>query len=179
MGAAAGGRLIPVAYRTVPAAARAVGRVGRRVGRGARGLALPAAAGAGGALAAQALTGGGGAGTVVISPAGGPVVATRQRRGGKPTDLVRLAQLDLVNNVVNNPMYAFLFSFVTIEILQSQKVVGNTAGSLAEVALGGIAYAKAISPLVERIGPAATELAGSDLITGNGGALGIPGVPVI
>ena len=107
------------------------------------------------------------------------MVATRQRRGGKPTDLVRLAQLDLVNNVVNNPMYAFLFSFVTIEILQSQKVVGNTAGSLAEVALGGIAYAKAISPLVERIGPAATELAGSDLITGNGGALGIPGVPVI
>lgn len=103
----------------------------------------------------------------------------RRRRGGAKTDLVQLAQLDLLNSIVNNPLYGFLLSYVTIELLQSQKLVGQTSGSLAEVALGGIAYAKAISPLVERIGPAATEMASSDLITGNGGALGIPGVPII
>ena len=205
MAAAAGGRLIPMAVPIGQTAARGAARgaigIARRLrpgkrppagpkrppggpksGRGAPGLvrgAATAAVGAGAAgLALQALDGGGSA-PVMIAPSGGAVVTTRRRRGGPPSDLIRLAQIDLLNNVLTNPLYAFLLSYITIELLQSQKLVGETSGSLAEVALGGIAYAKAISPLVERIGPAATELAGSDLITGNGGALGIPGVPII
>jgi len=176
-GAAFSGRLLPLAGRT---AARVVGRgakkVSRAAGKGARatrGAAAPAAVGAGGALAVGALDDG----TPVIIPPAGGSVGRRRRRGN--SDLVQIAQLEIAKEVITNPVFSFLLSFIAIEVLQSQKIVGNTAGSIAEVALGGIAYAKAISPLVERIGPAATEMAGSDLVTGKGGALGIPGVPII
>jgi len=174
-------RLIPVAAADVLAP---VGRVaGRLVGKGRRSRSRPrtpraapsggirgalttGAGVVGGSVLVDAVLGDGSTGQVMV-PEGGIRVARRRK-----SDLIQLSQLEVIKDILADPLYSFLLGYLAIELAQKQGFAGETSGSIAQVAMGGIAYAKAISPLVEKIGPAATEVSGP-------GLLGIPGVPII
>lgn len=167
-------RLALIAATVLPKVVAPVAKfVGRVAGKGAKvpkkaaaagkSALVPAAAGAGGALVVDALLDGGG--TSVVVPSGGRV-------SRRKSDLVKLGELEVLKELVTDPLYSFLAGFLIIEFAQKNGWSGHVAGSVAQVAMGGIAYAKAISPLVQTLGPAANELSGP-------GPFNIPGVPII
>jgi len=102
----------------------------------------------------------------------GPSGARRPRVSRRKSDLIQMSQLEVVKDILSDPLYSFLLGYLAIEFAQKNGLAGETSGSIAQIAMGGIAYAKAISPLVAQIGPAATEVSGP-------GVLGIPGIPFI
>jgi len=67
----------------------------------------------------------------------------------------------VLEKIVASPLVLFVASFTAIEVLQNQGLVGQTAGSVAEIALGSIAVAQAIGPSLSAILP--------DLIPAGGG----------
>jgi len=81
----------------------------------------------------------------------------------RKSDAVKLKELELVQSVVTNPILLFVAGFTAIEVLQKYGLVGNVAGTFAEAALGPIAIAQAVAPLVPLI---------PSLIPGLGGAAG-------
>jgi len=66
-------------------------------------------------------------------------------RRGK-SDAVRIKELEVLQAVVSNPLVLYVAGFTAIELLQKWDVVGNVAGSVAEVAMGTVAVATAIGP---------------------------------
>ena len=64
----------------------------------------------------------------------------------RKTEAVRLKELEVLQEVIASPLVLFVASFTAIELMQTRGWVGQTAGSLAEVALGSIAVAQAAGP---------------------------------
>jgi len=97
----------------------------------------------------------------------GPALMPRARK----TEAVRLKELEIWQDIVASPLVLFVASFTAIELLQNRGWVGQTAGSVAEVALGSIAIAQAVGPSLAPILPS--------LIPAPGGGITslIPGVP--
>jgi len=89
----------------------------------------------------------------------------------RKTEAVRLKELEVLEAVIASPLVLFVASFTAIELLQNQGWVGQTAGSVAEVALGSIAVAQAIGPTLASILPG--------LIAPPPGGGGIPLLPGI
>jgi len=85
----------------------------------------------------------------------------------RKTEAVRIKELEVLQEIIASPLVLFVASFTAIEVMQSQGWVGQTAGSVAEVALGSIAIAQAVGPSVASILPS--------LIPSSGG--GIPLLP--
>ena len=87
----------------------------------------------------------------------------------RKTESVRLKELEVLQGIVASPLVLFVASFTAIELMQNRGWVGQTAGSVAEVALGSIAVAQAVGPSLATILPS--------LSPGGGG--GIPLLPGI
>jgi len=87
----------------------------------------------------------------------------------RKTEAIRLKELEILQEVIASPLVLFLGSFTAIELMQSRGWVGQTAGSVAEVALGSIAVAQAVGPSLATILPS--------LIPAPGGGGGIPLLP--
>jgi len=85
----------------------------------------------------------------------------------RKTEAVRLKELEILQEVIASPLVLFVASFTAIELMQTRGWVGQTAGSVAEVALGSIAVAQAVGPSLAPILPS--------LIPSPGG--GIPLLP--
>ncbi len=85
----------------------------------------------------------------------------------RKTEAVRLKELEVLQGIIASPLVLFVASFTAIELMQTQGWVGQTAGSVAEVALGSIAIAQAVGPSLATILPS--------LIPSPGG--GIPLLP--
>jgi len=89
----------------------------------------------------------------------------------RKTEAVRLKELELLQGVIASPLVLFVATFAAIEVMQNRGWVGQTAGSVAEVALGSIAVAQAVGPSLATILPS--------LIPAPGGGGGIPLLPGI
>jgi len=89
----------------------------------------------------------------------------------RKTEAVRLKELEVLQDIIASPLVLFVASFTAIELMQAQGWVGQTAGSVAEVALGTIAVAQAVGPSLAPILPS--------LIPSPGGGGGIPLLPGI
>jgi len=88
----------------------------------------------------------------------------------RKTEAVRLKELDILQSVIASPLVLFVASFSAIELMQNQGWVGQTAGSVAEVALGSVAVAQAVGPTLSSILPSLIPAPG-----GNGIPL-LPGI---
>jgi len=64
----------------------------------------------------------------------------------RKSDAVRIKELEVLQAVVSNPLVLYVAGFTAIELLQKWDVVGNLAGSVAEVAMGSVAIATALGP---------------------------------
>jgi len=71
----------------------------------------------------------------------------------RKTEAIKLKELEILQDIVASPLVLFVASFTAIELLQNQGWVGQTAGSVAEIALGSIAVAQAIGPSLAAIAP--------------------------
>jgi len=71
----------------------------------------------------------------------------------RKTEAVKLKELEVLEAIVASPLVLFVASFVAIELLQNQGLVGQTAGSVAQVGLGSIAVAQAVGPSLASILP--------------------------
>jgi len=88
----------------------------------------------------------------------------------RKTEAIRLKELEILGDIVGSPLVLFVASFTAIELMQNQGWVGQTAGSVAEVALGSIAVAQAVGPSLASILPG--------LVSPGGGGISqlLPGV---
>jgi len=87
----------------------------------------------------------------------------------RKTEAVRLKELEILQEVIASPLILFVASFTAIELMQNQGLVGQTAGSVAQLGLGSIAVAQAVGPSLATILPS--------LISSPGGGGGIPLLP--
>jgi len=87
----------------------------------------------------------------------------------RKTEAIRLKELEVLQEIIASPLVLFVASFTAIELMQTQGWVGQTAGSVAQIALGSIAVAQAVGPSLATILPS--------LIPSPGGGGGIPLLP--
>jgi len=80
---------------------------------------------------------------------GGALLMPRARK----TEAIKLKELEILQEIVASPLILFVASFTAIELLQNRGWVGQTAGSVAELALGSIAVAQAVGPSLATILP--------------------------
>jgi len=78
----------------------------------------------------------------------------------RKSDAVKLRELEVLQAVVTNPILVYVAGFTAIEVMQKAGIVGEVAGSVAEVGMAPIAVAFAFAPLVPLIPSIISTVAG-------------------
>lgn len=76
----------------------------------------------------------------------------------RKTEAVRLKELDILQSVVANPLVLYVAGFAAIELFQKWDIVGDVAGTGAEIALASVAVATALGPSLGALAPALADI---------------------